>query len=248
MGDLIDSVPSCDGDHLALLEQVESLVKHEHAFCLLGNHEFNAIGWMTKKTDGNWARAHNKNNKIQHQAFLEAVIEGSKEHERWIAWFKSLPLFIDFGEVRAIHACWDEKALARLKPYLNSDNSLKEAHWQDAFDESHELFTLCEILLKGPERELPTGDSFVDKTGKVRTRERIKWWGDALSEEIIKPVVIGHYTLSGLPEALSEKVLCVDYNAAKGDNPLVCCSVELAPADKVASVSNYIFHYVNKPK
>lgn len=34
------------------------------------------------------------------------------------------------------------------------------------------------------------------------------------------PVVIGHYTLSGEPCSLSERVVCVDYNAAKADNPL----------------------------
>ncbi|NQZ52063.1 MAG: hypothetical protein HRT95_18385, partial [Moritella sp.] len=173
IGDLIDSVPNCDGDHLALLNQVESLVKSNHAFCLLGNHEFNAIGWATQKVDGNWARPHTENNKIQHHAFLEAVTEGSKEHGRWVTWFKSLPLFVDFESVRAIHACWDEQVIESIKPYLNPDNSLKEAHWLDAFDETHELFTLCEILLKGPERlaEIP----FKDKTGKIRTQERIKW-------------------------------------------------------------------------
>jgi hypothetical protein len=46
------------GDDLALLNQVESLVKSHHSFCLLGNHEFNAIGWGTKKDESNWARPH----------------------------------------------------------------------------------------------------------------------------------------------------------------------------------------------
>ncbi|VTN10026.1 Uncharacterised protein [Raoultella terrigena] len=34
------------------------------------------------------------------------------------------------------------------------------------------------------------------------------------------PVVVGHYTLSGEPAALSERVVCVDYNAAKASHPL----------------------------
>ncbi|MFH2404084.1 hypothetical protein ABK732_29855, partial [Klebsiella michiganensis] len=47
-----------------------------------------------------------------------------------------------------------------------------------------------------------------------------------LSSEI--PVVIGHYTLHGEPTPLSELIICTDFNAAKGDNPLVayCCMVE----------------------
>ena len=243
IGDLIDSVPDCNGEHLALLNHVESLVKSNHAFCLLGNHEFNAIGWATQKEGGNWARPHTENNKKQHNAFLEAVKEGSKEHKRWITWFKSLPLFLDFEVVRAIHACWDEEVITRIKPYLNADNSLKEAHWVDALDETHELFTLCETLLKGPERQLPEDQAFVDKTGKRRTQKRIEWWDDSEYKESIVPIVIGHYTLSGLPKALSQKVTCVDYNAAKGENLLVCCKFELKPTDKLCSARNMPFYY-----
>jgi diadenosine tetraphosphatase ApaH/serine/threonine PP2A family protein phosphatase len=246
IGDLIDSVPNYDGDHLALLNQVKSLVNSNDAFCLLGNHEFNAIGWATQKEDGNWARPHTENNKIQHQAFLESVDEGSKEHKGWITWFKSLPLFIDFESVRAIHACWDEQAIESIKPYLNPDNSLKEAHWLDAFDETHELFPLCETLLKGPERKVDK--PFKDKTGKLRTRKRIEWWADSEYQEPLVPIVIGHYTLSGLPKPLSKKVVCVDYNGAKGDNPLVCYQFELASVDKSFSATNDFFHYSNKPK
>ncbi|PKH03104.1 hypothetical protein CXF72_07920 [Psychromonas sp. MB-3u-54] len=248
IGDLIDSVPDCVSEHLTLLNHVESLVKSNHAFCLLGNHEFNAIGWATQKGQGNWARPHTDNNRNQHNAFLEAVEEGSKEHERWITWFKSLPLFLDFEAVKAIHACWDEQVIERIKPYLNPDNSLKEAHWLDAFDETHELFTLCETLLKGPERQLPAEQAFKDKTGKIRTQKRIEWWADSAYKESIVPIVIGHYTLSGLPKALSQKVVCVDYNAAKGDNPLVCCQFELVPADKSLLATNNPFYYSNKLK
>jgi hypothetical protein len=35
----------------------------------------------------------------------------------------------------------------------------------DAFDETHELFTLCETLLKGPKRK--ADKPFKDKTGKM---------------------------------------------------------------------------------
>ncbi len=43
------------------------------------------------------------------------------------------------------------------------------------------------------------------------------------------PVVIGHYTLSGEPHSLSERVVCVDYNAAKADNPLYARIQEPGP-------------------
>ena len=254
IGDLIDNHPKDSHGHLALLNKVESLVKSNDAFCVMGNHEFNAVGWATKKENGDWARPHTESNHKQHNGFLQAVGENSSEYRDLIDWFKSLPIFLDFGVVRAIHACWDESAIERIKPYLNADNSLKEEHWINAFDETHELYELCEILLKGPERDIDI--PFVDKTGKTRTRERIQWWNDSEYKEPTVPTVIGHYTItgssgyglskSGLPIALSNRVVCVDYNAAKDDNPLVCYRFNLATVEQSNSVESDQFYYLNK--
>jgi len=218
IGDLIDNKVTDDDQHLATLKMVHALQQKKQAFCLLGNHEFNAVGWATKNALGEFCRPHLEKNAKQHQAFLNAVVEDSAAHHAWITWFKSLPLFLEFDAVTAIHACWNEEAIERIKPYLNADNSLQACYWTDAFDEQHELFALCEMLLKGPERTLPKGEYFLDKTGTKRTQQRVPWWDDYTGD---KPVVIGHYTLNEQPERLSEKVVCVDYNAAKGDNPLV---------------------------
>jgi len=218
IGDLIDNKVTDNDQHLATLQMVHALQQNKRAFCLLGNHEFNAIGWATKNHQGEFCRPHIEKNVKQHQAFLDAVVDGSAKHDAWIEWFKSLPLFLEFDAVTAIHACWNENAIARIKPYLNADNSLKEAHWADAFDEQHALFALCEMLLKGPERRLPEGEFFIDKTGTQRTQQRVQWWHDYAGD---KPVVIGHYTLNDQPKMLADKVVCVDYNAAKGNNPLV---------------------------
>ena len=252
MGDLIDNHPKNSHEHLILLNTVESLVNNNTAFCILANHEFNAIGWATKKESGDFARPHTENNYKQHNAFLECVKENSSEHRRWITWFKSLPLFLDFGCVRAIHACWDEDAIKCITPYLNKDNSLKEEHWVNAFDETHELYELCEILLKGPERDIDI--PFVDKTGKTRTRERIQWWNDSEYQEQKVLTVIGHYTVtdssgyglseSGLPITLSNKVVCVDYNAAKDDNPLVCYQFNQSTCGNTSKLNNENFHYI----
>ena len=252
IGDLIDNHPKYSSAHLALLNQVESLVNNNHAFCIMGNHEFNAIGWATKKQNDDFARPHTENNYKQHNAFLDCVEEGSSEHKRWIAWFKSVPLFLDFGSIRAIHACWDEEAIKCITPYLNKDNSLKEEHWESAFDETHELYALCEILLKAPERDAV--EPFVDKTGKTRTKERIQWWNDAEYAEPTIPTVIGHYTITsssgyglsdlGLPIRLSNKVVCVDYNAAKDDNPLVCYQFNQLTCENALNLSNENFQYI----
>ena len=110
-----------------------------------------------------------------------------------------------------------------------------------AHQRGHPLREAVEVLLKGPEVELPQGSSFADKEGHVRTR----WWSpeaatyrDAyigppadipdlpLARDRVpspdRPTFIGHYWLGSdqAPAPLSSQVACVDYSVAKG-GPLV---------------------------
>ncbi|MDN2483596.1 metallophosphoesterase [Vibrio agarivorans] len=255
LGDLIDNSDCSSTQQLEVLNQVKQLMDNGQALCVMGNHEFNAIGWMIKRQDGRYCRDRSKaGNLRQHQAFLDEVVEDSVLHKEWVEWFKTLPLFLNFGDVRAIHACWHEESIERLTSYLNSDNTLKEQHWRDAFDEHHELYHLIETLLKGPEVSLPEGCHFEDKHGNIRTNIRVAWWksadsvyryrdiavvpagqddaipdlelaDDALcyNQTPLFPVIVGHYTMdpTPFPERRSDQVVCVDYNAAKGDYPLM---------------------------
>lgn len=249
VGDLIDNSFENNPDHIATLTLVKLLVDKGIAYCIMGNHELNAIAWATPSTTkGEWLRPHSDNNLKQHAAFLEEVTEGSFVHQEWIHWFKTLPLYLDFGFVRCIHAYWNTNYIEQLQQYINADNSLNDQYWSQTFDKSHELYQLTETLLKGPEIALPEGYSFFDKMRTERTNFRVRWWLDneKIHQDIAKmgpksvncihhielpdvcnnqaqdvPVVIGHYTLAEKLAPLSEKVVCVDYNAAKGSNPLV---------------------------
>lgn len=177
VGDLIDNNQQLDVDHLSVLEKVKELVDNQQAYVVMGNHEFNAVGWTLQRPDGTFCRSHKKTGNLnQHASFLQQVGENSQTHKKWINWFKSLPLFRELDQVRVIHACWHEASIQAIKPYLNADNSLKEEYWLDAFNPQHELFQLCENLLKGPELSLPKNAFFYDKNGIKRTHIRLAWW------------------------------------------------------------------------
>lgn len=256
VGDLIDNKKGITNSQLATLETVKALVDSKQALCLMGNHEFNAIGWaMRHQKTGKPLRPHTENNRKQHQAFLDAVTEDSALHQQWITWFQGLPLYADFGAIRAVHACWDEAIIQSTQPYLKANNAIADSFWETAFEKNAPLYNMTETLLKGPELALPEGISFNDKTGQPRKNIRVRWWlpqaetyrelaqvppdAESLIPDIPLnngysplpldiPVVIGHYTLHGQPQRLSEQVICTDYNAAKADHPLVayCCTVE----------------------
>ncbi|MEZ9539134.1 metallophosphoesterase [Shewanella sp. 10N.286.51.B8] len=248
LGDLIDNKLEKNVDHLACLQLVKMLVDRGLAYCIMGNHEFNAIGWAEQNKNGLPLRDHSDNNYLQHRVFLSQIGENNKQHKYWIEWFKTLPLFLDFGNIRAIHACWHQKSIENINPFLNQDNSLKITMFPEAFNPQSKLYQFIETLLKGPEIDLPEGAFFFDKTNTKRTKIRLRWWLKSFEtyqqsaqvqismkpkiptlpmpteisfDEITIPVVIGHYTLEHFPTKLSDKVVCVDYNAAKGENPLV---------------------------
>ncbi len=153
-------------------------------------------------------------------------------------------MWLDLGELRVVHACWDDllmQALLVNYPSLNDyldDELLVKASRKDALE--HEA---VEILLKGKEVELPQGHSFLDKDGHARHAVRIRWFdADAITyqaaflgpekarshipedpvgaDHIIQyshddpPVFFGHYWLDGGPELLAPNVACLDYSVA----------------------------------
>jgi len=246
VGDLIDRGPR----QLATVELVRAMVEAGAAHCILGNHEFNAIAWITEDLDlpGEFLRRHGKpGNRAQHLAFLEEV-EGTPQHHQIIAWFKTLPLWLDLGGVRVVHACWHEESMEVLRPLLGPNNTLTNEAIVLGSRRHHPVFEAIEIVCKGPEVALPAGISFQDKEGKIRDEVRVRWWQDDLSTyrkaaigppgdmEMIPdlpmparwkghayagpPVIFGHYWFSGKPKVISTRFACLDYSVAKG-GPLV---------------------------
>jgi len=246
VGDLIDRGPY----QLETLTIIKEMVDNQNAYVVMGNHEFNAIGWYTENElqVGAFLRKHNHIHHKQHKIFLTQIGENSQQHQYWINWFKSLPLFLDLDRIRVIHACWDSGVIQQILPYLDHHNCLKEQYIQHAFNSSSPLLDYCETLLKGKEITLPDGIYYHDKEGTQRHKSRIKWWLKqahtlnelclipddeeipALEQQVDlqidtyqeqKPVFFGHYWLTGKPSIQTNKIACVDYSAAIASGKLV---------------------------
>ena len=194
VGDFIDRGPQ----QRESVDLVRRMVDAGSAQAVMGNHEFNAIAWFTKDPDcpGEYLRRHHSSkygdsNRRQHQAFLDAV-EGPPLHEELVSWFKTLPLFLDLPELRLVHACWHSAALAYLRPYLTSDNKLKDETIvlgsrepsNEADKDTPELtvFKAVEAVLKGIEVPLPSPYKFFDKDGRERDRVRVRWWDNEATD------------------------------------------------------------------
>ncbi|NDB68819.1 MAG: metallophosphoesterase [Methylocystaceae bacterium] len=240
LGDFIDRGP----EQKEVLRLVRSMCGKSLANAIMGNHEFNAIGWVTESGHDLYLRSHNHAHRQQHQEFLDQFVEGSAAHMDAIDWFRTLPVFrVEMGQ-RFVHACWHKPSLNLLSTKcLDMQQRFTKAGFLAAHDRQSPLNGAMETVLKGPELKLPDTVTFKDKSGHVRQEARIKWWdlqatrsmrtgllgleessvllpdqpvgeGYAYKDEV--PVFFGHYWLKGQPDVTSNYAQCLDYSVAKG--------------------------------
>jgi hypothetical protein len=254
LGDFIDRGP----ENAEVIDIVRRMVDAGSARAVMGNHELNAIRYHTEHPEtGEPLRERSAKNTKQHRTFLEEYPVGASKTRNVIDWMRSLPLFLETEEFRAVHACWDESHVYEIKTSASDGILDGELHVEVA-DPRHLLHDAVETTTKGPEFPLPKGYGFHDKDGVKRDYIRAKWWSAkprtwhdiAMSvpepNELppgeppagiversypahAKPVFFGHYWLTGHPVMQAKNALCLDYSAGK-DGPLV--SYLFIPGDK----------------
>lgn len=244
VGDLIDRGP----DQLDVLRTVRRMVDDGAALCVLGNHEFNAIGFAQRDVEGQHLRPRSDKNMKQHAAFVEAVGLDSHEHRAWVDWFRTLPLALDLGGIRVVHAWWDGPAVAAVEAARGGNAlPLSEAVVNHLYADPAAK-AARKLLTCGVEWTLPAGRWIVDKEGHRHPDARLAVWRhgaerlrdialvpagsrDAVPDIDIPPehrlgpvegapILFGHHWFSGPVRTESPKVACLDWSAAKG-GPLV---------------------------
>lgn len=173
VGDLIDGGPhQCE-----TLELVKAMVDHGSARAVMGNHEFNAIAYATgiHGRPGAFLLAHTETNTRRHQAFLDQLTASQRSY--YVTWFQTLPLWLDLGDIRVVHACWHEESRRSIED-LTGSNRLTAAHFVAAATKGGSIFKAVDILLNGPELNLSDYDlpRFRDWNGEPRATTWVKWW------------------------------------------------------------------------
>ncbi len=172
LGDFIDRGPG----QREVLAIVCPMIDSGHALAVMGNHEYNAICYFTRHPEtGEFLREHSNKNRGQHQAFLKAF-ENTPAHADIINWFRTLPLWLDLGNLRIIRACWDKHQIAWLRDTYKIDNCLNDSLLLDSSVKDSEAHLAIETLLKVKEVPLPDGASIKDEDGNPHHHIRIKWW------------------------------------------------------------------------
>lgn len=244
VGDLIDR----GADQIGVLHIVRQMVEDGCARAVLGNHEFNAIGFAQRGPGGEYLRPRSDRNVRQHAAFLEAVGLDSAGHRTWVDWFRTLPLALDLDGIRVVHAWWDVPAVSAMQAARGgNDRPLSEEVVARLYADPAAK-AARKLLTCGVEWELPQGCWIVDKEGHRHPDARLAVWREgaerlrdialvpAGSEDSVPdigipdeyrigpvagaPILFGHHWFNGPVKLESARVACLDWSAAK-DGPLV---------------------------
>lgn len=247
LGDYIDRGPKVR----EVLLTVHGMVAAGDALAIMGNHEYNAVCYYTSDGNGGFLRPHTDRNKHQTSAtrsVFEKTELGWSEWPDWLEWMKRLPMFLDLGGLRCVHACWDTQGIESLKGRSLTDSAFLHASATKMSPEHRAI----ENVLKGPEIPARDGNLFRDKEGTYRDTIRTRWWdirdGLTISDLVMPPgsmadsmkvdswllrrlpnygpeeppVFFGHYWLpADAPKApLAPNIVCLDFSGGL-DGPLV---------------------------
>ncbi|KMQ52216.1 serine/threonine protein phosphatase [Chitinispirillum alkaliphilum] len=240
LGDYIDRGPQIP----KVLSIIKAMVDRGDAVALMGNHEYNAICFNCEKKNGGYLRRHSIKNILQHYDTLKQFTNQQTLYDDYVNWFKTLPLYHESENFRAVHACWDINHIDLLRSKLENDRFNDELIRKSVMAGTP-LNEAVEIILKGKELRLPDDLEFYDKDGVRRKRMRIKWWVDPsrvnykeISVEQIdslpdvpvdiselnnsdyyppdeKPVFFGHYWMKKADVLIGKNICCLDYSVAK---------------------------------
>jgi hypothetical protein len=174
VGDFVDRGP----ENLRACRIVMSMTGGGTALAVMGNHDFNAVCLAFPDPDeaGAYLRLHTKKN-LQQVAETRAEMQRSpREADIVLAWLRALPLWIERDDLRVVHASWSSRAMAALAPFLDARGALTTEDLIRSARKGDPVREARETVINGPEADLPTGVSYSDPDGHIRTNARLAWW------------------------------------------------------------------------
>ncbi len=213
IGDFINRGPNSRG----VINIIRDMTTAGHALAILGNHEINAICYFSKDKDGFPIRVPGNNNKRLLDRFAGEYVGNNGALDKDIRWLRTLPLYLNLGQIRIVHAYWNDAHIAQLDK-LYKNGKLKKSYLKSTIEPDSELYKAFTQTIKGIEFNMPKDLVLKDSNNIKRDNFRVKWW--------IKPNSCTFKELSygnkfSLPNYTIPNELIEDFKVYTEDEPIV---------------------------
>lgn len=235
LGDFINRGPEIR-ETLAL---VRAMVDSGNALAILGNHEYSSILYHIKDDSGTFMSRHIAGNRNQIQKTLTVFKFLEGEWKDYLRWMRTLPFYLDLGELRIAHAYWNDAEIATLSEFL-PEGGLKKKFIRDLHENHPEMSAIIYRLLKGMEFRCPKDLIIKCSKGLSRKVFTLNWWTDPTDKTFRQlyfgskfvlpdyhfpaelapsykpyetsnpPVFFGHYCLAEGASVLQSNICCLD--------------------------------------
>lgn len=174
LGDLIDR-----GPRIRLAVTIaRRMVEEGEAYIVMGNHEYNALTYTHPAPPGSnkrWLREHTPRHNRIIEDTLSQYRDYSNEWEDTLAWFKTIPLYLEMDGIRVVHACWDEDLIDQLRQ--RAPDACMDSHFlEESTDPSTQAFRILDRLTRGTYIPLPDGIAIHSGDGFTRQSFRTHFW------------------------------------------------------------------------
>ncbi len=226
------------------LNIIREMVEKGSAYAILGNHELYAVLYYLRDSEGKYYKKRIPKYQLQINQTLEAFSSYKAELKSHLKWMRTLPMYLDFGKIRVVHACWDSESINLLGEVITGPKLKKKVLREVALNGttfSSRFWETC----KGIDFQLPKNLLIFDDEGKPHRSFRMKWWENpegktfqdislesrfdlpayTIPKEIIQPrtpysstepiVFFGHYCLKQCCGILADNLCCVDSCVAR---------------------------------
>lgn len=219
---------------------IRNMVENGNAYAVLGNHEINAIIYHLKDKEGHLLV--NKPSKYFLSLF-KTINEYSVNSQEWkenLKWMRSLPLYLDLGQIRVVHACWSPEAV-EMADSIYLEGKIKKKVFRKIHKKSDsDIGKSVWLLTKGVNLKMPGDIKVLNNKGVAPRSIRMRWWEEpkgktfeslsfeskyvmpkyTVPQEILPktyvypddaPILfIGHYCRGKGPNIIKPNICCVD--------------------------------------
>ena len=154
---------------------IRKMVENGTAYAILGNHEMYAVLYYLRDIEGKYYKKRIPKYQLQINQTLAEFELYEQEFKGHLKWMRKLPVFLDFVDIRVIHACWDDENIEILKNTITEPKLTKTVLREIALNGSKFSGSFWESC-KGVEFELPKDLLIFDNEGRPHRSFRMKWW------------------------------------------------------------------------